>query len=158
MGGAISAGKTETEWGNGASADTSDLSGTLFVRYDYFDWYISLEGYLGRSSVESLRSPGAGTQAAAEYDVDWNGLALYVGRLFNVGTWRVTPRLGGALTNVSFPGFVERGAGTLNLGTGPADIKSFELETGVLIAKEIDLRNGYITPRINLGVAFETQD
>jgi uncharacterized protein with beta-barrel porin domain len=158
LGGAISIGKTETDWENGAGADTDDISGTLFARYDYFDWFISLEGFLGRSSVSSVRYPGAGTIANSDYDIDWYGAALYVGRLFDVGTWRVTPRLGGAYTSVSFPGFIETGAGTLNLKTGSAKIKSFELESGILIAKEFDLTSGYITPRLNLGVAFETQD
>jgi uncharacterized protein with beta-barrel porin domain len=158
MGGAISLGKTEADWDNGANAETKDISGTLFVRYDYFDWFISVEGSIGVSSASSVRYPGAGTEASADYDIDWSGASFRVGRLFEVGTWRVTPRLGGVFTHINFPGFVEKGAGTLNLTAAKDTIKSFELESGVLIAKEIDFNSSYLTPRINLGVAVETQD
>ncbi|MDR2461388.1 MAG: autotransporter outer membrane beta-barrel domain-containing protein [Deltaproteobacteria bacterium] len=157
IGGALSAGRTEVDWDNQAEAKSTDLSGAFFLRYDGLNWFASVEAFLGQSQMETTRHPGLGTIVEGDYTVHWSGAALKIGRLFQVNSWRLTPRLGINYTHIEFPGFTERGQG-LNYIVGEGESDSLELEAGINIAKVIELGGQVFTPHLNLGIAYETQD
>ncbi|MDR2349053.1 MAG: autotransporter domain-containing protein, partial [Deltaproteobacteria bacterium] len=158
VGGAISLGKTTVDFDDGSEKDSTDVAVTAFARYDNHDWFLSFEGFFGTSAADATRRASETAVATAEYDMKWTGFAILAGSSFDLENWRLTPRLGGTFTFLDFPGYKESGAGTLNQEVGGSSVKSFELETGVLIAREIDVNGSYVTPRLNLGVAYETQD
>jgi outer membrane autotransporter protein len=158
LGGAISLGRTKVEWENRAESESNDLSGFLFARMDNQNWFVSLETFFGRSQVESTRFPGQGLVAMADYKVTWVGASLMAGKLFDLNGLRLTPRLGASFSRMRFGGFTESGAGTLNLGVASAGVNSLELETGVLIAKELQIGEKLVTPYLNLGLGYETMD
>jgi outer membrane autotransporter protein len=151
-------GKTKTSWENGAQSDTEDLTGSLFARYDREDCYLSLEGFLGQSKANSKRYPGLGLLATSDSKVDWQGLKLIFAKLFNLETVRLTPRLGATFSKIHFSGVTEKGADTLNLTIAPSGTDSLELEGGLMIAKDINFGVSSMTPRLNLGIAYETLD
>jgi uncharacterized protein with beta-barrel porin domain len=158
VGAALSAGTTETDYDNKASLESDDFAGALFIRYDSRDFYFSAAAFLGRSQIDSVRFPGLGLKAEADYKIKFSGLSLKAGRLWNFGSLRVAPSLGLNFVNVKFPGLEEKGAGDLSLRFGSDSSRSLEIELGALFSKDIDLGGKTFTPHLNIGVAYETQD
>jgi outer membrane autotransporter protein len=158
IGAAISVGRTEVDWDNLAETDSSDVSGTVFVRYDGPSYFVSLAGFLGRSQIDSTRHPGLGLTAEADYTVDFSGVSVRAGKLFEANSWHITPTLSLTYTEVRFPGHIERGAGTLNQISKPATKDSFEIEGGVRFSTDVDLGGKIFTPHLNLAIAYEAQD
>jgi uncharacterized protein with beta-barrel porin domain len=160
IGGAFMVGKTESDWDNQVSSDSTDFAGTIFARQDSGDYYVSGQIFAGHSRVESTRHPGLGLVAKGDYDVSWLGGSLSVARLFMASDWRFTPRLGVTYDTAKSRGFTETGAGNLNLRYSDSNADSLEIETGLFISRDIPIGGSgkTLTPRFNIGVAYETMD
>ncbi|MDR0620294.1 MAG: autotransporter-associated beta strand repeat-containing protein [Deltaproteobacteria bacterium] len=159
-GGALLVGQTEADWDNGASANSEDLSGTLFFRHDLDQVYYTLQAFAGRSAVEAARRPVPGLEASGEYAITWAGASATAGRHFLVDGWNLTPRLGMTYSSTLMEGYTETGAGNLNFRYSPERLRSLEFELGAFVSREIVLQSSgrLLTPRLNLGLALETMD
>jgi hypothetical protein len=158
IGAALAAGSTETDFEDGARLDSDDFFGMIFGRADFESAFLSIEAFFGKSAVNSLRHPDAGLISEGDYRTILYGGALSAGKQFNLGSFRITPRLGLSYTGLNFKGMTERGAGNLSLTLAPAGARSLEIESGLFITGDFELKGSRLTPKINIGVAFETMD
>jgi hypothetical protein len=160
VGGAILAGHTDADWDNGASTDSQDLAGAIYLRHDLGDWFYAAQVFLGHSEVESTRRPGLGITATGDYDVAWSGVSVSLGHHIYINDWNVTPRVGGTYTSTRLDGFTEIGAGNLNFHYDSARLRSLELELGAFVSRDflLDGSGMVLTPRLNVGLGLETLD
>jgi outer membrane autotransporter protein len=158
VGASLAAGTTDVDFDNRASYESDDVAGSLFVRYDAPGYYLEAAAFLGRSDSSSVRFPGLGLKAEGDYEIKFKGASVKAGKLWNLGSLRVTPRLGLNFVSLTFPDFEEKGAGDLSLRFSGDSSKSLEIEFGALFAKDLDLAGKTFSPRLNIGVAYETCD
>jgi outer membrane autotransporter protein len=127
---------------------------------DQGPWFFSAVGFLGRSLVESTRHPAPGLTAKGDYRVSWAGASLAVGHKSVINDWGLTPRLSGTYSSTRMGSFTESGAGNLNLAYSGARVESLEFELGALVTRQVPLGDSgrHITPKLNLGVAYEAMD
>jgi autotransporter-associated beta strand protein len=159
LGAAFMIGKTDTDWDNMAEADSNDYSGVLFGRLDFDPWFYMAQVFMGGSRVESSRYPAPGLKASGTFNVNWFGGSLSVGRRFDVADWDITPRFGATYTTTRLGAFSETGAGNLSLSYSATRVNSLEADAGVFLSRNFVLESGRVfTPRLNLGLAYETMD
>jgi outer membrane autotransporter protein len=151
-------GHTSVDFDDGASEDSKDLSAALFIRHDSPDWFASLDGFFGKAAVDTEVRPEDGKIAKSDYDMKWYGASFSAGKLFEFGGTRITPRLGLGYLHLDFPGLTETGAEGWNRALSPAKSDSLELRAGVNLAGEIEAGGIVFSPRLNLGLGYETLD